>query len=186
MCRGELNTISSHDVFWPATQWGGDCEFVCVGGFLPTLTCAVLCKTHEYVILLPLELYSFNLERKKERHFNKSVVYRLETSQTLSKRMRIQMQSQILFCNLKQYLCFYHMRISLMNCERFVVFFIFIGSVDGWRMCKSLKSKRDESKTKQLRCFTEIVWVRFVDKQTKKRDISWSFCSHRLRNLFNS
>lgn len=37
------------------------CVAVCVQGFLPTLTCAVFCKAHKYVVLLPLGFYSFYL-----------------------------------------------------------------------------------------------------------------------------
>lgn len=36
-------------------------------GCLPTLTGAVFCKTHEDVVLLPLEFYSFYLHREGRR-----------------------------------------------------------------------------------------------------------------------
>lgn len=36
-------------------------------GFLPTLTGAVFCKSHEDVVLLPLEFYSFYLHREGQR-----------------------------------------------------------------------------------------------------------------------
>lgn len=69
MCQGRAEYNKFTWCVWPqlgpATQWSSDLAFsgvfVCVSGFLPTLTCTVLCETHENIILLPLELYSFNL-----------------------------------------------------------------------------------------------------------------------------
>lgn len=48
---------------------------VCVQGFLPALTCAVFCETHENIILLLLWFYSLNLfgGGKKEQEDSHSV-----------------------------------------------------------------------------------------------------------------
>lgn len=62
---------------------GGDCVSACecVQGFLPTLTCAVFCKTHENIILLPLGFYSFYLLEK-----NKEIVKEILTEETLTEQ----------------------------------------------------------------------------------------------------
>lgn len=62
MCCVNLSCAQSFDVVMSMRL----CVAVYLQGFLPTLTCAVFCKTHENIILLPLGFYSFYLQEKKD------------------------------------------------------------------------------------------------------------------------
>lgn len=65
-CLANFHSAPQRHVDLPAVMFGCalcGCEYecVCVQGFLPTLACAVFCKTHENIIFLPPGINSFNL-----------------------------------------------------------------------------------------------------------------------------